>query len=211
MSTEADDRARRISDYARSRLDEEQAKQLEIEMLDDDELFAEIQREELLRIGLRETSLDDGATGVARWRWWQPALGGALGLAVVVLTIQNLRLADQLDGLRAPSTGVPVITLHQQRSLLPAADGPEQALAEAEGPVLLEVDVSAFEHEAFDLEVEAGSQRYRWPQVAPDERGYVTVLLKDTGSGFRVRVSAPDGELLSVYRIAAQDAATGPN
>lgn len=170
---------RRVSDYIRGAVDEDERQQLEIELLEDPQLFEQVQHEALLRRGLGSTRLAEPETKPG-WRGWlRPALTGVLALAVVALGIDNLRLNNAIDELQTPRTGIPVITLHDQRALLPGTEAQPGELGATEGPVLLEIDVSAYEEQEFQVEILTDRDTYTYERVRADARGYLTVLLTD--------------------------------
>jgi len=187
-SVESKSESRRIEDYLRGRLNDEETRQFEMRMLEDDELFARVQREDLLRQGLAEQPVETrepernpwwrgGAATTALTRWLQPALTGAMALAVIALAIGNLDLRQQLDQMQAPRPGIPVITLHDQRALLPGTEAQSNDLAGIEGPVLLEIDVSAYEEQEFTVEIQTAGDTYTYERVRADARGYLTVFI----------------------------------
>ncbi|MGB0514646.1 MAG: hypothetical protein ACPGJE_07385, partial [Wenzhouxiangellaceae bacterium] len=108
-SVESNSETRRIEDYLRGRLNDEETRQFEMRMLEDDDLFARVQREDLLRQGMAEQPVESyepepkpwwlGGAGdsIPLMRWLQPALTGAMALAVIALAIGNLDLRQQLD------------------------------------------------------------------------------------------------------------------
>lgn len=175
MRADQDTTSQRIADYVRGRLEDDEVRRFELEMLEDDELFARVQREDLLRRGLQTANLDAREGRGFFPAWLRPALTGALALAVAVLGVHAWRLDQRLEQLQAPATGVPVVTLLQQRALLPGDGGlPESPI---EGPALLEIDVSMHGMEAFDLELKLVREARFLRRVRPDSRGYVTVLV----------------------------------
>lgn len=194
-SVESNSESRRIEDYLRGRLNDEETRQFEMRMLEDDDLFARVQREDLLRQGLAEQPVEANEPLPKPWwrggagdsipllRWLQPALTGAMALAVIALAIGNLDLRQQLDQMQAPRPGIPVITLHDQRSVLPGTDLPANDLGDIEGPVLLEIDVSGYEEQEFRVEIQAGRDTYLYERIQPDSRGYLTVLLPVKATG----------------------------
>jgi len=190
--------ARRIDDYLRGRLSEEETRRFEIQLLEDEALFAKVQREALLQEGLRELPIEAGQTepesmsrSSARrmsplLRWLQPALTGALALAVVVLAFGNLGLRHQLDERLAPRPGIPVITLHDQRALFPGINDASTGPGDRDGPVLLEIDVSAYDEQEFRVEIQTTRDTYNYERIYPDARGYVTVYLPSGSSAVSV-------------------------
>ncbi|MFN2335302.1 MAG: hypothetical protein ABR550_12875, partial [Wenzhouxiangellaceae bacterium] len=65
-------------------------------------------------------------------------------------------VTQQIEQLQAPMAGVPVITLHQQRAILPATPADDD-FAGVSGPMLLEIDASVYEHKAFIVRIETQS------------------------------------------------------
>lgn len=171
-SVESKSQSRRIEDYLRDRLNEEATREFEMRMLEDDELFARVQREDLLRQGMAEQPHEAaepmpkpwwrGGAGdcISLMRWMQPALTGAMALAVIVLAIGNLDLRQQIDQMQAPRPGIPVITLHDQRALLPGTETQSNDLDDIQGPVLLEIDVSAYEEQEFTVEIQTAGETH---------------------------------------------------
>ena len=198
--------ARRIDDYLRGRLSEDQTRQFELRMLEDDVLFAEVQRVELLRTGLARlpdkpkepapSEVMPSGQREAPWllQWLQPALGAVLLLAVVALGIGNSSLRQQLEQAQAPRTGIPVITLHDQRALFPGVAGDAIDSEARDGPVLVEFDVSAHQQQAFRVEIRSARDTTIHERVVPDARGYLTVYLPDGRTS--VAVSTERGEVL---------------
>jgi len=198
--------ARRIDDYLRGRLSEDQTRQFELRMLEDDVLFAEVQRVELLRTGLARlpdkpkepapSEVMPSGQREAPWllQWLQPALGAVLLLAVVALGIGNSSLRQQLEQAQAPRTGIPVITLHDQRALFPGMAGDAIDSEARDGPVLVEFDVSAHQQQAFRVEIRSARDTTIHERVVPDARGYLTVYLPDGQTS--VAVSTERGEVL---------------
>ena len=188
-SSASNPEARRIDDYLRGRLTEEETRQFEIRMLEDEDLFAQVQREELLRQGMAEQPHEasepksepmqqgNGGEKAPLIRWLQPALTGGLALALIALGIDSLDLRQQLDQMEAPRPGIPVITLHDQRALLPGTQDQSNELHNINGPVLLEIDVSAYAEQEFQVEIRTGDDIYTYERVQSDARGYLTVLL----------------------------------
>ena len=198
--------ARRIDDYLRGRLSEDQTRQFELRMLEDDVLFAEVQRVELLRTGLARlpdkpkepapSEVMPSGQREAPWllQWLQPALSAVLLLAVVALGIGNSSLRQQLEQAQAPRTGIPVITLHDQRALFPGVAGDAIDSEARDGPVLVEFDVSAHQQQAFRVEIRSARDTTIHERVVPDARGYLTVYLPDGQTS--VAVSTERGEVL---------------
>lgn len=188
-SVESNSESRRIEDYLRGRLNDEETRQFERRMLEDDELFAKVQREDLLRQGIADQPIEASEPKSTPWwrgsavdrgpliRWLQPALTGALAASVIVLVIGNLDLRQQVEQMQAPRPGIPVITLHDQRALLPGTEAQSNNLEDIEGPVLLEIDVSAYEDQEFTVEIQTARDTYIYERVQRDARGYLTVSL----------------------------------
>jgi len=193
---------RLIAAYIRGTADPEAVARLEEAMLDDDELFERVQKEALLQRGLKTTLMESDSPATSKstiWRWPGFALIGTLGLAVVVLGGWIVQLQQQIDHLQAPQTGIPVITLHDQRSLLGNRD---QATLPAEaGPVLIEIDVSAEPGSNFQLQLITLTGEYRWNDLVRDERGYITVLVSDLESPAQLRVAAMGTERYKIHEI----------
>lgn len=207
MSEANQDRNRRVEDYVRGQADEDTARQLEIEMLEDDALFERVQTEDLLSRGFDETDRaastnsngsGSGTAGPPRLAW---ALAASLAAVAVLLGAYSLALHERIETLRSPSTGLPVITLFEQRSLMPDASDPAAQLAGHEGPVFLEIDVSAYRHPSFQLELVRDEGSLIWQAQAPDERGYLTVLAPKAGELKAIHIRSPDGELLKSYQM----------
>ncbi len=172
-----------ISAYIRGTADPEDVARLEEAMLDDDELFERVQQEALLQRGLKTTLIETDPIAESKpsfWRWPGFALLGTLGLAVVVLGGWIVQLQQKIDHLQAPQTGIPVITLHDQRSIL--APSQESTAFPNEGPILIEMDVSAYEDTQFRLELQSGGKIHHWENLSADDRGYITVY----SSGFQL-------------------------
>jgi hypothetical protein len=181
--------ASRIDDYLRGRLSEEATRQFELRLLEDEALFAAVQREALLLEGMRDAPEvmetpsvalpDSGADrSIGAWlRWLHPPLTAALALGSVVLVFANLGLRQQVTELSAPRSGVPVVTLQDQRALFTEEPTLRAPLLPADGPILLEIDVSAHAEEEFRVEIRTARDRYLHERVRRDARGYVTVYL----------------------------------
>ncbi|NBB92830.1 MAG: hypothetical protein GVY32_06665 [Gammaproteobacteria bacterium] len=198
---------RRISEYVRGQASEEEARELELEMLEDDDLFERVQTEDLLRRGLEEneraasSGAADGTASSAPLPHLAWALAASFGAAAVLLGVYSLHLGDRIERLQSPSTGVPVITLFEQRSLLPKSADPPVNLSGHEGPVFLEIDVSAHQHESFQLELVRDAGSLIWESEVPDERGYLTILAPGGNSLKSIEVRSPEGEVLKTYRL----------
>ena len=206
MNNRTSTESRRIEDYFRGRLSEEETRLFEIQMLEDDQLFAQVQREDLLRQGLAEQSQElskpkpkpvhhvNGDGMVQRMRWLQPVLTGALALVVITLGVVSLDLRQQLDQMQTPQPGIPVITLHDQRAFLPGIQTQSSDFGDIKGPVLLEIDVSAYEKQEFQVEIQTTRDIYTYERVQPDARGYLTVYLPVESDS--VAVYSKDGRIL---------------
>lgn len=207
MSKAPEGRNRRVEDYVRGKADDETARQLEIEMLEDDDLFERVQTEDLLRRGFIETGRDASsdrqqrsfkAAPLPRLGW---ALAASFAAVAVALGLYALQLSERIGNLQAPSAGIPVVTLFDQRSLLPEPADPAAALAGHRGPVLLEIDVSGFAHDSFQLELVRDEGSLVWEEQVPDERGYLTVMAPESRTLKSIRVRSPDGEILKSYSL----------
>jgi hypothetical protein len=182
MSGSTGHRDKRIADYVRNRADEETARQLEIDMLDDDELFEAVQAEAMLQEGLALSGTeDDSARTTKPRRGWVTTTGWALAAtfaAVAVgLGIHSVQLDRQIEALQSPTAGLPVITLYDQRSALLGETEEPTSLAIGSQGALVEIDVSTAETDRFRLTLQTERRRYEWEAVEKDERGYVTVML----------------------------------
>ncbi|MEX2498045.1 MAG: hypothetical protein WD397_04120 [Wenzhouxiangellaceae bacterium] len=199
MSADPNPNSQRIADYVRGRLSEDEVQRFETQMLEDDDLFARVQREDLLRRGLQTTNVEQPASPRRFPAWLQPALTGALAVAVVGLGIANLGLRDRLEQLQAPRTGIPVITLHDQRALLPDEQMEPARRLPGDGPALLEIDVSAYEEQEFQVEIRTARDTYTYERVRADARGYVTLLLTERASGIELKTVS--GKNIGQYSI----------
>lgn len=207
MSHAPEDRNRRIEAYVRGQADDETARQLEIEMLEDDELFERVQTEDLLRRGIGEAerprssrSVGEPPAAVARPRLaW--ALAASFGAVAVLLGIHSMQLTQRIETLQSPVTGVPVISLFDQRSIMPGVSEQAISLAGLEGSVFLEIDVSGYDQAAFQLELTGDRGRLVWEALVPDERGYLTVLAPRAQSISSIRVRSTEGEVLKSYPL----------
>lgn len=207
MSDANHDRNRRVEDYIRGQADEDAARQLEIEMLDDDELFERIQTDALLKRGLEENDraaparVHVGGTPPApmpRLAW---ALAASFGAVAMLLGVYSLKLNERIETLQSPSTGLPVITLFEQRSLVPDVTDPAVQLAGHAGPVLLEIDVSGYRSTSFQLELVGDEGSIIWEAQTPDERGYLNLLAPRARALKAINIRSPDGELLKSYQM----------
>ena len=202
MTAKPEYRDRQIADYVRGCLDEESTRLLETEMLEDDALFARVQAEELLRRGLATAEIVDAQPRLP-WlgNWLHPALTGALTLVVLVLGGYSYIVTQQVEQLRAPMAGVPVITLNEQRAVFPATPAGDDFTA-LSGPVLMEIDVSAYEHEAFLLRIGTTAGLTYPISVETDQRGYLTVYLAEVEEIASVSVfSDPGGEPIRTIKM----------
>jgi len=192
-SAESTAESGRINDYLRGRLDAEDAQKFEIQMLEDESLFARVQHEELFRQGLseqpklnsetseRSVRRDNFGKSSPLMRWLQPVLTGGFALATIALFTINLDLQKQLNQSQEPQAGIPVITMHDQRAILPGIQSQNNDLRGLSGPALLEIDVSAYEDQDFQVEIQTSYDIYVYERVQPDARGYLTVLLPHSG------------------------------
>lgn len=168
---------REIAAWVRGTLAEARRDALELAMLEDQALFDRVQHEALLCNGLIGTDLDAGPSTAQRW-FGRFGLIASAAFAVCALGFGVLAwdLYRQLDIQANPATGVPVVTLLEQRAILPGMDGADPRAA-IPGPALIEADVSLSGGEAFDLELEFVDQRRFQRRVRPDARGFVTALV----------------------------------
>lgn len=202
MTGRHDEQDHRIADYIRGTLDEASAARLEVEMLEDDVLFARVQAEELLQRGLRTTDLRPDEVSRPGWMFWTrpgSALVGALSLSVVVLAVWNVNLTGRLANQQVPQAAIPVITLYDERSLLtePLSTG----IDSLQGAALIEIDVSAHGDQAFELELKIGDNTHRWESMRPDERGYLTAFIPDTSSLESIRVFDQENVQVQEYEM----------
>lgn len=187
-----------IAEYVRGTLDDAAVEALELKMLDDPDLLARVEEQVLLQRGLRTVSLEEPAPARSR-RWLGYVFSGGLGVALVVIAAWNVRLTSELDELRAPRSAVPVVTLFEERSLLDPAVSLESV--NSEGPVLIEVDVSALGDQHFVLELVTGNGAVRWENLRPDARGYLTVYTPKAEELERLRVLDARSNRLREYRM----------
>ncbi|WP_376693051.1 hypothetical protein [Wenzhouxiangella sp. EGI_FJ10409] len=207
MSDAPEDRNRRVEEYVRGHADDETARQLEIEMLEDDDLFERVQTEDLLRRGFEETERvassdrpkrQSGSTPLPRLGW---ALAASFAAVTVALGLYSSQLNERIDNLQAPSAGIPVVTLFEQRSLLPEPADSTLQLTGHKGPALLEIDVSGYSHASFQLELVRDEGNLIWEAQTPDERGYLTVMLPEAGELKSIVVRSPGGQTLKSYKL----------
>lgn len=197
MSGRQEGRSDRIADYLRGVLDEEATRQLELDMLEDPELFEQIQSQALLRQGLLDAEAEPASgkktyrPARAGWLWGGYVLAGSLALVVVGLGLRVHELSHRLESVPAPAAGVQVLTLQTHRALLgPGEHGlPKERVNNG---LLLEVDVSAHGHSAFALVLETDSGVTEWTAMQADERGYLTVFVPpgERATGLVVRDGA---------------------
>ncbi len=197
MSGRQEDRSDRIADYLRGVLDEEATRQLELDMLEDPELFEQIQSQALLRQGLLDAKAEPASgkktyrPARAGWLWGGYVLAGGLALVVVGLGLRVHELSDRPETAPTPTAGIQVITLQTQRTLL----GPDEQRLPREplgDGLLIEIDVSALGERAFTLMLETDSGVTEWTEMQADERGYLTVFMPpgERPTGLTVRDGA---------------------
>ena len=209
MSGSTGHRDKRITDYVRNRADDEAARQLEIDMLESDELFEAVQTEELLREGLgsSDTADDTAAANDTGSGWFAPmgwALAATFAAATVLLGFYAAMLSNQVETLQAPSAGLPVVTLFQQRSALLGDDSTPETLQTGAKGALIEIDVSTAQTNRFRLILQTETQRYEWEGVQRDERGYVTVFLPPNEQARSIRLRSKDGDLVREFEFNGQ-------
>lgn len=195
---------RLIAAYIRGTADPEAVARLEEAMLDDEALFERVQQEALLQRGLKTTLMESDSSATSEstfWRWPGFALLGALGV-VVVLGGWIVQLQQQIDHLQAPQTGIPVVTLHDQRSALAADSTPTLDGLPKTGQVLIELDVSAFAGQDFRIEIETAGDQYQWTGQQPDWRGFLTVSLQASDLPARIVVLSAEGQALREFDMA---------
>ncbi|MEE4331585.1 MAG: hypothetical protein V2J10_12010 [Wenzhouxiangella sp.] len=189
---------RMIADYVRGSLDEEETEALELQILENPELRARVEEQQLLQGGLIHAPVEVNAP--VRGRWWPGyILAGGLGLALVMVTVWNVRLTGELEELRSPRSAVPVITLLEQRSVLETPSSIEAATGE--GPALIEIDVSADGDQPFDVALISAGRSYRWQGLSPDERGYLTVYVPSLETLERLTVTATQSERVREFEV----------
>lgn len=204
MSGSTGHRDKRIADYVRNRADDDTVRQLEIEMLDDDDLFEKVQAEALLHKALEQAEEDDRpARDNGKHSGWIANAGWAVAatfaIGTVLLGVYAIDLENRLENLRKPAVGVPIETVIQQRSPLAGSERSRLDLAAHSGPVLLEFDVSGLAHDHFRVEVVGDQNTIEWQRQHPDQRGYLTVLIPDAAAIRTVHIASPDGEIIHSY------------
>ncbi|MEM1081149.1 MAG: hypothetical protein AAGH65_06165 [Pseudomonadota bacterium] len=198
----------RIDQYLRGQLSQEETRQFELKMLEDHQLFEQVQREEMLRQGIAEQAKETSAPvsesqqRIKRkkkplMQWLQPVLAGGFALVLIALGINNVNLRQQLNELQSPRPGIPVITLHEQRTLLPETGTNLSELGNINGPFLLEIDVSAYEEQEFRVEIKTYDDIYIYERVQSDLRGYLTILIRNSNTDVNIKSTA--GEELIKY------------
>jgi len=192
----------RIQRYLLNAGESADSERLEIEMLDDDELFAQVQIDDMIREGLVTTKIESTAGGI--WgmlgvptRWPLQAVIGLLSLAVVALGIRMHTLTQRLDQLAAPQVQVPVITLMEQRAL----PGASAAVAADMQQAILEVDVSAHMTQAFDITLRDSSGSRSWSGLTADERGYLTLYVPTLHEDVQLHVISVDGSFNKTFQL----------
>ncbi|MCC5865267.1 MAG: hypothetical protein JJU31_09130 [Wenzhouxiangella sp.] len=204
MNGRQEGRSDRIADYLRGVLDEEATRQLELDMLEDPELFEQIQSQALLRQGLLDAEAEPASGKMtyrpawAGWLWGGYVLAGSLALVVVGLGLRVHDLSQRLELVPAPSAGIQVLSLQTQRALL----GPGKQtlpLAPPSDGLLIEIDVSARGDTAFKLVLKTDSGVTEWTAIQADERGYLTVFVPpgERATGLIVRDGA--GQLVAEF------------
>jgi hypothetical protein len=207
MSSAPKDRNRCVEDYVLGAADEDAARQMEIEMLEDDELFERVQNEELIRRGFESTeqvgsaSRSQGSGNSAAHPRLPWALAASFGAAALLLGLYSLQLNERIETLQSPTTGLKVITLFEQRNLVPDTTDPTAQLAGHEGPVFLEIDVSAYKHESFQLEIVRGEGSLTWEDQVPDHRGYLNILIPEAHLLQEIRLRTRRNELIQTYSL----------
>lgn len=192
----------RIQRYLLSAGESADSERLEIEMLDDDELFAQVQIDDMIREGLVTTKIEStagsiwGMLGVPT-RWPLQAVIGLFTLAVVAMGIRMHTLTQQIDRLSGPQVQVPVITLMEQRAL---ADSAQPAAADLQ-QAILEVDVSAYMTQSFDVTLQDSAGSNTWHGLKADQRGYLTVFVPALHEDVELQVSSADGSFNKIYRL----------
>lgn len=207
MSDAHEERNRRVERYLRGQADDETARQMEIDMLEDDDLFERVQTEDLLKRGFAEderiASLDEDANQersafLPRLGW---ALAASFAAFAVTLSLYSLQLSERIETLQSPTIGLPVITLLEQRSALLPENGPPRSMATGSSGALIEIDVSGIENDRFTLTVNTDRRRYEWSAVKRDERGYVTLLLPPNATVQTILVRGRGNEILREYNF----------
>lgn len=207
MSDPSEERNRRVEEFVRGQADDDTARQMEIEMLEDDDLFERIQTEDLLKRGFEENersaSSDQGGREersalLPRLGW---ALAASFAAVTVVLGFYSLQLSERIDTLQSPSVGLPVITLLEQRSAVLAEQDPPSPITTSESGALIEIDVSGAEKDRFTLTVKTERRRYEWNAVRRDERGYVTVFLPPNATVQSILVHGAENGFIREYNF----------
>ncbi len=188
-----------IDAYVRGVLNDRDQARLEQAMLDDPALFERVQQTELLRRGLRDSVLTE--TSRPAWSWPARLLSGALSLALIGLLGWNMALNQKMTELRAPQGGIPVITLHNKRSLLAPVSLAQPT--SSGGPVLIELDVSAANSELFDLRIDSAKGSQQLSNLRRDNRGYLTVLISDLQLPLVFRISIADSDEIQIFEISS--------
>lgn len=195
MMDKTQDTDRLITDYVRGCADPEQARQLELAMLEDDELFERVQAEQLMKQGLQSADLREPRHGLASGlfgHWPGKALIGGLSTALVLLGVYVIILERQLERLTLPEVEVAVVTLLAERDLLPGRTERQPV----SGSALIEIDVSGYDQQSFELEVGLGEEVRRWQAVRVDERGYLSVFVPEAGRLQWIKVLDKEGKVL---------------
>ncbi|TVQ33493.1 MAG: hypothetical protein EA370_11710 [Wenzhouxiangella sp.] len=204
MSGRQEGRSDRIADYLRGVLDEEATRQLELDMLEDPELFEQIQSQALLRQGLLDAEAEPASgkktfrPAWAGWLWGGYVLAGSLALVVVGLGLRVHDLSQRLELVPAPSAGIQVLSLQTQRALLGPGKQTLPLVPPSDG-LLIEIDVSARGDTAFQLVLKTDSGVTEWTAIQADERGYLTVFVPpgERATGLIVRDGA--GQLVAEF------------
>jgi len=189
---------RMIAEYVRGTLDEEETEALELQILEKPELRARVEEQQLLKRGLAAAPVEE-AVPVRSWWWPGHILAGGLSVALLVVTVWNVRLTGELEELRSPRSAVPVITLLQQRSVLESPSSIKTAVGE--GPALIEIDVSADGDQGFDVELTRAGQNYQWQGLRPDERGYLTLYVPGAERLERLTVTATQSKRVREFEV----------
>lgn len=182
-----------IADYVRGRADPEQARKLELAMREDEELSRRVRAEQLRQAGSQSTDQHEPMRGLKSGlfgHWPGKALIGGLTLAVVLLGVYVVALEGQLERATSPSVEVSVLTL-------PAELPVTAARQLAAGSVLIEIDVSEFDRDTFELELGLGDEAHRWPSVRVNERGYLSVYVPAAEQLRWIRVLDEQEQVLS--------------
>jgi hypothetical protein len=195
-------RQERIRQYLLNAGGKVDSERLEIEMLDDDELFAQVQVDDMIRESLITTKIEStagsiwGMLGVPT-RWPYQAVIGLFTISVLVLGVRVHMLTQQIDQLSLPQVQVPVITLMEQRAFGGDASTPAADMQQ----VILEVDVSAYLDQAFDVTLQDSAGSRSWSGLKADERGYLTVFVPTLHEDLELRVSSADGSFNKTYKL----------